>query len=291
MNTVPQPPDSDRRPDGAGERGFGAAPEDPRATGAYLVINADDFGRDRLTTDRTLECLRYGSVSSVSAMVFMEDSERAAEISRDRMIDAGLHLNFTSPLSASRVSPALVDHLQRLTRHLRRHRFAPVVFHPGLIRSFDYVVNAQLEEFRRLYGVYPGRIDGHHHMHLCANVLFGNLLPAGTRVRRNFSFRPGEKGLGNRLYRGFVDRMLSRRHPIMDYLFTLPPLAPPERLSRIFSLARTYAVEVETHPVIQDEYQFLTGGDLFRWTEGTPIRPFSAMVPAAGINKKESCVV
>ena len=120
---------------------------------------------------------------------------------------------------------------------------------------------AQLEEFTRLYGVEPERIDGHHHAHLCANVLFGKLLPAGTIVRRSFSFRSGEKGFGNRLYRRMVDRALGSRHT--DFLFSLPPLEP-QRLQRIFSTAREFFVEVETHPVKPEEYQFLAGGELFR---------------------------
>src|ERR1700758_5164513 len=44
-----------------------------------LIINADDWGRDHETTQRILECTLRGTVSSASAMVFMEDSERAAE--------------------------------------------------------------------------------------------------------------------------------------------------------------------------------------------------------------------
>jgi predicted glycoside hydrolase/deacetylase ChbG (UPF0249 family) len=62
-----------------------------------LIINADDWGRSRETTDRTLECWERGSISSVSAMVFMEDSVRAAALARERGIDTGLHLNFTTP--------------------------------------------------------------------------------------------------------------------------------------------------------------------------------------------------
>src|SRR5947199_391206 len=83
---------------------------------------------------------------------------------------------------------------------LLRHRLAPVVFHPGLVRSFEYVVAAQRQEFSRLYRAEPERVDGHHHMHLCANVLLGGLLPRGTLVRRNFSFQRGERSFFNRLY-------------------------------------------------------------------------------------------
>jgi hypothetical protein len=236
-----------------------------------LVINADDWGRDRVTTDRTLECLARGSVSSVSAMVFMADSERAAAVARERGVDAALHLNFTTPFSASGIAPRLVSHQRPLTEYLRRHRLAPVVFHPGLGDSFDYVVRAQLDEFRRLYGASPHRIDGHHHMHLCTNVLFSNLLPSGTLVRRNFSFQPGEKGLANRLYRRTVDALLGRRHALMDFFFSLAPVEPPERLRRIFSLAVESAVEVEAHPVEPEEFRFLTGGEVFRRTADVPI--------------------
>src|ERR1700674_3520796 len=60
-----------------------------------LIINADDWGRDYETTARTLECALRGTISSVSAMVFMQGSEQAAAIALERGIDAGLHLNFT----------------------------------------------------------------------------------------------------------------------------------------------------------------------------------------------------
>jgi hypothetical protein len=236
-----------------------------------LIVNADDWGRDHETTERTLECVLQGAVSSVSAMTFMEDSERAAAIAKERGIDAGLHLNLTTSFSAPGSPMRLLGHQERVSRYLRRHRFAQAVFHPGLTASFEYVVAAQIEEFSRLYGAEPDRIDGHHHMHLCLNVLLGKLLPFGTLVRRNFSFRAGEKRLVNRLYRKCIDSMLLLRHDLMDYLFVLPPMEPPDRLRRIFSLARRFAVEIETHPVSPEEYMFLTGGEVFRRTGDLPI--------------------
>jgi predicted glycoside hydrolase/deacetylase ChbG (UPF0249 family) len=199
-------------------------------------------------------------------MVFMEDSERAAEIARDQGIEGGLHLNFTMPFSGRSIPAALTERQQHIARHLLRHRLAQIVFHPGLIRSFEYVARAQLDEFHRLYRAMPERIDGHHHMHLCANVLMQKLLPLGTMVRRNFSFEPGEKSLGNQLYRSAVDRRLARRHQLTDYFFSLPPLAPESRLQRIFALASKTIVEVETHPVNPDEYRYLAGEEFLRQT-------------------------
>jgi hypothetical protein len=238
-----------------------------------LIINADDWGRDVVTTDRMLDCLLRRSVSSVSAMVFMSDSERSAQLASEHRIDAGLHLNLTLPFSATGCPVNLRERQRKLVVFLKRHPLARIVFHPGLTNTFDYVVKSQLEEFGRLYGGSPGRIDGHHHVHLCANVLFGKLLPQGTLVRRNFSFLPGEKSLANRLYRKAMDNRLARRHRMVDFLFPLAPLEPRTRLERVRSLAEQYVVEVETHPINEDEYKFLTGEEVVRWTNGTPIAP------------------
>ena len=242
-----------------------------------LIVNADDWGRDPLTTGRILDCALRGAVSSVSAMVFMEDSDRAAAMALEWNIEAGLHLNLTSPFSVPGCPVRLAERQGELAWHLLRHRFAPAVFHPGLTRSFEYVVAAQLDEFRRLYGRDPNRLDGHHHMHLCANVLLGGLLPPGTLVRRNFSFQPGEKSVWNRLYRMGVDHMLARRHRLVDFFFSLAPVENPGRLQRIFSLARQFAVEVGTHPVHPEEYRFLMGGEIFRWAGQVRIASPSAM--------------
>jgi chitin disaccharide deacetylase len=245
----------------------------------FLILNADDWGRDLLTTNRILECSTRGAVSSVSAMVFMEDSERAGELARQRGIEAGLHLNFTTPFSSASCSAGLHGHQQKVARYLLRHRLAQVVFHPGLIQSFEYLVVAQIDEYRRIYGTDPERLDGHHHMHLCTNVLFQRLLPPGTIVRRNFSFERGEKSLWNRLYRRVVDRGLARQHRLVDFFFSLPPLDPPGRLQRIYSLAHQFVVELETHPVNPEEYKYLTG-------EGFPQMSANVRIMAASAISK-----
>jgi hypothetical protein len=241
-----------------------------RGTGA-LIINADDWGRNRETTDRIGDCVRRKIVSSVSAMVFMEDSARGAAVAREQGVDAGLHLNFTEQFSAPGVSERLKKHQQPVIAYLKRRRINQAIFHPGLTNSFRYVMEAQLDEYACLFGAPPTRLDGHHHMHLCANVLFGRLMPAGTIARRNFSFRAGEKGFVNRKYRQFVDRTLARRHRLTDFFFALAPLEPSSRLTEIFSLSRHFVVEVETHPVAQDEYRFLTGGEFLQVVNAFPL--------------------
>lgn len=242
-----------------------------------LVINADDWGRDAENTDRTLECIGRGTVSAVSAMVFMQDSERAATIAREHGVDAGLHLNFTTEFSGAGISPVTKSHLEKVSSFLGRHRFAQVLFHPGLANSFQYLVAVQREEFFRLYGAEPKRLDGHHHMHLCSNVLLAKLLPQGTLVRRNFSFQTGEKSFGNRLYRSAADRILTRRHYVTDFFFSLPPFIPRSRLERIFALANNSTVELETHPVVAEEHKFLMCEEVFRLNPNIRIASSSAV--------------
>src|SRR5260370_8049829 len=136
-----------------------------------LIINGDDWGRDEDTTDRISECFIRQAVSSVSAMVFVKDSGRASSIARERGIDAGLHLNFTTEFSAPNISRRLVENQQRIAAYLLRRRFNQIVFHPGLRRSFEYVLAAQPEEFARLYGRQSQRLVSPTPTHSCPNLL------------------------------------------------------------------------------------------------------------------------
>lgn len=234
-----------------------------------LIINGDDWGCDARTTRRVLACVERGSISSVSAMVFMEDSEPAAALARDRGIDAGLHLNLDTPFSVVPVTSNLLEHQAKLAGFLH-NPFSRPFFHPGLVRSFEYVVSAQLDEYNRLYGTPPRRIDGHHHLHLCANVLFSGLLPVSTVLRPHFSWEPGEKRIRNCIFRCYTQLILAKRHRTVDRLFALPPLEP-ERLLQIFSRSHEVTIEVEAHPANAVEFEFLTEGALFRLLGDIPL--------------------
>jgi predicted glycoside hydrolase/deacetylase ChbG (UPF0249 family) len=255
---------------------------------ASLIVNADDWGRDAHNTRRILDCWLQGSISSASAMVFMEDSERAADVARERGVDTGLHINLTTPFSAASCPLKLKQHQQQLASYLGRSSFARGVYVPWLGRSFEYAVKTQIEEYSRIYGVEPQRFDGHHHMHLCANILCGNLLPPGTIVRRHFSWESGEKALRHRLFRKFTDLLLARTHQLVDFFFSLPPLEPPTRLRGILSPAHEFVVELETHPVNPEEYRFLMKGELFHRAAGLPIASHFAVSPLTRLQESES---
>lgn len=207
-------------------------------------------------------------------MVFMADSERAAELALAHHLDVGLHLNLTEVPSSPDPPSKFLRHHEKVASFLSRSRFSPVLYHPGLTDSFGYLVAAQLEEFVRLYGAAPDRIDGHHHMHLSANVILDNLLPVGTIVRRNFTFFAGQKNWWNRTYRRLQDRYLARRHAMSDYLFDLSASVKAGTLDRILRLSLEAVVEVETHPARPDEYSCLVRGtSLFTGPSGVALAP------------------
>ena len=56
-----------------------------------IIINADDWGRSINETNAALLCFNEARITTVSAMVFMEDSIRASDIARKLDIDVGLH--------------------------------------------------------------------------------------------------------------------------------------------------------------------------------------------------------
>lgn len=222
-----------------------------------LIVNADDFGRSPEETDAATACYRARRITSVSAMVFMRDSVRAAEGARQAGIPVGLHLNLSEPFTARDVNGHLARAHGRVVRFLRNSKYATVLYHPLLRNQFSEVVHAQFEEFERLYGSQPGHVDGHQHQHLCSNVLFDSLIPRGYQVRRSFSFQKGEKGVLNRRYRRFVDARLARRYSIVDYFFSLETCLQQRRLERVFELAETATVELMAHPIKVPEFNFL----------------------------------
>jgi chitin disaccharide deacetylase len=230
-----------------------------------LIINADDFGRSAAETDAALRCYQAGRLTSVSTMVFMADSERAADLANETELDAGLHLNFTEKFAGGRTLARLANYQEKVARFLRRNRYSQVLYNPFLRREFSYSCEAQVEEFARLFGKPPSHIDGHHHMHLCANLLLSKLIPVGIKLRRNFSFWPGEKSRLNRAYRALVDRWLAGRYCLTDYFFDLTQCIQKKKLDRVVDLARSNNVELMTHPILELESEYLMS-DQFKTT-------------------------
>ena len=142
---------------------------------------------------------------------------------------------------------------------MNRSRYSSLLFHPLRVADFRYLWQCQYDEFLRVYGVPPSHVDGHHHLHLSTNMLVQRVIPRGVKIRRNFSFVAGEKSLFNRTYRALVDRWQSSHYVMPDYLFSLSDCLRRGRLEYAVSLAATAAVEVESHPEVTEDYEWLIG--------------------------------
>ena len=240
-----------------------------------IIVNADDLGRSRAETDAALACHARGRITAATAMMFMADSERAAEEARRTGLDVGLHVNLDEAFTAAGVPAPLREQHESVARFYRRKKYAVLLYHPFLSAKIRSVYQAQEAEFIRLYGRPPSHVDGHRHRHLCANMLLDRVIPAGYQVRRSFTFYRGEKGWLNRTYRDWVDRRLQRRYRLTDGFFCLRQSLQTKRLDRVIELSRTACVELMTHPHHALEYDYLMGDDFARQFQGIKLASFA----------------
>jgi chitin disaccharide deacetylase len=222
-----------------------------------LIVSADDWGRNRVATNRIRECFERGSLRATGGMVFMDDSERAAEIARSTAIDVGLHVNLSEEFTGRPVPPSVRAAQDRVRRFLKRSKYSLLLYNPLLRADFSTLFRAQWDAFVSLYGRAPSHIDGHQHLHLCTNMLVQRILPRGMKVRRSFTFQSGQKNPLNRAYRAWVDRVLARRHTTTDFFFATSQHLSVERLRPIFALSATSSVELMVHPEVPAEYDLL----------------------------------
>src|SRR5678815_3640760 len=117
-----------------------------------LIVNADDLGRLRTVTDAVAACYAQKRITSTSVMVFMEDSERAAELALSSGMDVGLHINLSERFSGKSVPSRLRDGHDQICRFLTASKYALLLYHPMLAEKFRYAFEAQCAEFQRLYG-------------------------------------------------------------------------------------------------------------------------------------------
>jgi predicted glycoside hydrolase/deacetylase ChbG (UPF0249 family) len=206
-------------------------------------------------------CFKENWLTSTSAMVFMEDSERAACLALEQNLEVGLHLNLDEQFTGTTPTGLLRGYLDRVGTFLTRSKFSQVIYNPMLQKQFEYLFKAEYEEFFRLYRRPPSHINGHHHRHLCSNVLLGKIIPDGSRVRRSFTFERGERHIANRLYRRFVDGVVKRRFITTDMFFAAIPSEQPGTLKKNMDRAKTHNVELMVHLSTQREVKYLMQQD------------------------------
>lgn len=237
-----------------------------------LIVNADDWGWNRGATDKTVECLEASRVTSVTALVYMADSDRAAAIARERGLRVGLHLNltdaFTDPNTPPEVSATqrrVVDRLAGSGLRLRRW-----IYDPAMRTDVARSIHDQFERFEALYGGPPTHVDGHNHVHVCPTVGRSLARAGNFKVRNALNAYPSSKS-PMAFARAARRRLSLGRRPTTRYFFCITELHArysAEDIGAKLGLARRASVEVMAHPGFEQEYERLMSDRWWSWTSG-----------------------
>ena len=242
---------------------------------ALVIVNADDLGMTVDVTDRILACFSAQVISSSSLMVWMDDSSRAAALSREASLPIGLHLNLDERFTGD-VPIEVRDAHDRVRSWFASGPRLLASFNPS--RSFHHdlrtSISAQLDEFRRLVGCEPTHIDGHHHVHMRWDVLCSSALPAKIPLRSTRwvdAKRPAgilRSGRTWWLRRRFISTDL-----FVDLRHISPALGGTDTL--VSSSVRAATIEVMTHPGTIDEFAVLNSPWWREVTRGLPVGSFA----------------
>jgi chitin disaccharide deacetylase len=243
-----------------------------------LIVTGDDWGMDRRTTDAIHECFLAGAITSVTAMVYMSDSARAATVGAGGGEPAGLHVNLTEAFTDPTCPEPMRRRQERIVRYFDGPKWRRWGFSPNLFTEIELCITDQLEAFRRLYGRDPTHIDGHEHVHQSLGVMLARSIPTGMKMRPSFTFMPGEKSLPNRLARRFVNRVMRTRFRSPRYLFSIRDIHSAFGGSGIedrLDLADHDTVELMTHPGLSDERAVLLDASWAALLRGRPVGAYT----------------
>ena len=239
-----------------------------------LIVNADDWGASRDTTERIADCFTAGGITSATAMMHMRDSERAAQRARELGLSTGLHVNLTQPFDG----PDVPDSIRQAQRGLaayfgRLRRRDRVLSDPRLLPAVRRCVQEQLACFRSLYGREPTHLDGHNHVHLNPIVLI--VVPRRLRLRT--ALYEGHTGSPRDVPRMLRHRAIRAWHGSTDFFFPLANLHPRlggAGIEQRLALARDHSVELMTHPGREGEHELLCSPAWLALLDGLPTGSF-----------------
>jgi predicted glycoside hydrolase/deacetylase ChbG (UPF0249 family) len=229
-----------------------------------LIVCADDFGAAPSATNAILTAYESGAITTASAMVWMRDSDRSAQVVGDTGLPLGLHLNLTLPYTADDVPEGVRERQAAMAAVFTSEGWREGSDPPPDPDTLRLVVAEQLDRFRELFGE-PDHVNGHHHVHVQDPVL--DVLPRRWPLRPLLR-RPAQ-----------ADARPSRRERAMAERFDGPRLAfafehlHPERGGEglaTLQLARDQDVEVMTHPQHQAELDALLGEEWLGALDGLP---------------------
>jgi chitin disaccharide deacetylase len=131
-----------------------------------LIVNGDDFGMSRSTTDAIVLAHRYGFLTSTSLMANMPAASYAiTRLAKLPRLGVGVHLNICSgrPILPPGRVPSLVDAQGRF------HRPKAMIRKLWQWRVSAHEIEAEFRaqiQWLKVHGVVLTHADSHHHMHI-----------------------------------------------------------------------------------------------------------------------------
>jgi predicted glycoside hydrolase/deacetylase ChbG (UPF0249 family) len=245
-----------------------------------LIVNADDWGYDAATTERIARVFEIGAITSVSAMVHMDDSRRAAQLALERRIPAGLHLNLMESFSEAGADQTVCARQEKVVRRFRGSFIRRWLPGGSLYREAWESTTEQIEEFERLYGALPDHVDGHQHGHLSLSGMRAASRHGTRTLRPSFTFRKGEKSVANRALRSLLNRCLTRRFTSCDRFFSIRNLHPAlggQGIEEEIARSSRVDLEIMVHPGLDDEFEVLTSQSWREMLENAPLGTYDEL--------------
>lgn len=252
----------------------------PASNSPLLIVNADDFGWNRGATDLTAECFAARQITSTTALMYMEDSDRAAELALTRDFPVGLHLNLSDPFTADAIPEPVRERQAAACRifggaGLRKRSWT---YDPRIRGLVEGAIRDQLERFRALYGREPTHVDGHNHVQVCPNVITARALDGQKMRDALWSYPSTRSAMG--VARAARRALTARGHLTTRYFLDIAELhrdAPAELTARIGLAART-SVEVMCHPGFGHELEALRSAAWGEAIEAAPLGSYRELV-------------
>lgn len=239
-----------------------------------VIINADDFGSTERHTERILELLVKGKITSTTFLVNLDYSEKAAADLRahhPELIErVGLHLNLTQgfPLHEPLRHTPFVHPNQEFFDFRRRVPFWKQLPHFSKLRK---ELDLQIERFHTLMGRYPSHLDSHGHTHCTIALLYAFYTSKKVRhiktirLTRQYDHeikpRTGFRELLHRIARKVLNAAFRLRFQTVGYFADIHNLDDSWlNAQQLDYLARNHeTVEVMCHPYYFDDsdYEFL----------------------------------
>jgi chitin disaccharide deacetylase len=242
-----------------------------------LIINADDWGYDARVTDAILRCFRAGAITSTTAMMFMEDSTRAAELATPWRNAIGLHLNLTEAYSDLAATSAVRDRQLRAIRVFEGARYRRWIYDPTVQRIVDDAIADQVEAYVELYGQAPSHFDGHHHIHTCPNVFLSRRFSRIARARHVIWHKGSPLARPIREARGVLLRRRFRTPRAFFDLRAVHPAFEGQGLDDVLRRAHREPVELMVHPGFPDELPVLLSNEWRALLQAVPLSSFRAL--------------